>query len=226
MHQVDWNPHQKGSSKEKSWTPEEWDAFTEANKFFSERKYKKKNRGKKRVQWWVDKKAGKKPRTSSGSAQQPPPADEQHEESQDATEEVFPPVPPGLGSDGSMVVAAPKKRPTGPQLPRAWFQVPRSPSLHGDSPGAMFHFPAGTTMWIPQQAMEHIAHGMPGGKGQAFVDNVIFPFNRTGWQSQLAPTIHVYDDDEEEVPVTGGSSSSTTTTVSKRIMPPWKRQGK
>ena len=224
MKQANWNPHQKGSSS-KSWSPEEWAMFTEANQFFSESK-KKKNRGKKRQQWWADKQAGKKPRAEWGSGQQTPSADGQLEVSQEATEEatVFPPEPPGLHSAESSVVPA-KARPASTGRPSTYFPRMQSPSIHGDSPGALFHFPAGTTMWIPQRAMEHMSHGMPGGQGQAFLDDVVFPFNRVGWSSQLAPTIHVFDDDEEQLGA-GGSSSSTARIVSKRVTPPWKRQGK
>jgi hypothetical protein len=206
MKNTSWRPHQRGASPQRTWEPKEWEEFAKAQEFFV--KKKKKNRGTKRVQWWADKKKHQHGSTSGGGSsswKSPPPPP--------------PPLmkaPPPLLSGGSDSVLVPSKpRPSGfvgPKLPAA--SIPTIPSLHGDSPGVLFHVPKATQIWIPMEAMRHIQEGMPGRQGHDFL-NLVFPnvdemvqASEPGSSTLMTrPPIYEIEDEEE---TTGGTSVSSS----------------
>jgi len=77
MKQPDWNPHQKGKKEAgKTWSPDEWQRFSEAQAWFSGGR-KKKNKGVKRKAWWADRQQERRAwhsQSRSRGSQEPEPA--------------------------------------------------------------------------------------------------------------------------------------------------------
>ena len=229
MKKEGWRPHQRGDGN-MTWKPPEFQEFAEAAHFFDKAtKQKKKNRGIKRRKYW------EKVTGSSGPSevkQQPREKDQQwHGQEQTAKEvkdskrahvseapiETAVKLTPKALKSGA-TQAGPIQ--LGPCFPRPSVSPPPSPSLHGDQPGSLFHFPHGATMWVPKAAMEHISWGMDKGDGCKFLDQM-WPFETTGHHSEMRmrrPMVEeIMDDDEEEGLGRNSSSSSSV------IQHPWKR---
>jgi hypothetical protein len=233
MKNVSWNPHQKGNkSPSRSWNPKEFEEFAAAQQLFTHKK--KKNRGKKRKEWWAKRQGWSAPSEGLDRKEETevaPVVQSAEEEttvtSNDQGSFPFPPVPPAESSATPELTISrrivPKAMPVGPQLPR--LQIPRSPSLHGDGPGAMVTFPKGVTFWVPKEAMGHISSGMPGQKGPDFL-KMMFPFPFDSFETSLHnrnPVLEILDD-EDEVEGRGGSSSSRSLSGADQGHRPWKQR--